>query len=1408
MSADSATMDFTVLDFSTTRRDGDGSQNGEGWWESALNRAMQRTLDAFLVDEDSRPDPLESTFLLGSLHQIAKAAATSSEDDPPGPWTSFQNLRLLVDFQLVRRRFSSLTYASLPLVGQSVGGVSRVEDVVNIASDEQVIRDLMSKLVQADRALDMRALKGEVVERLDFVGEPGSPAASEDRSDLFRELVIPLIGHLDQAHLRRTSETVEGWRPVVQGTVAEVAVVDQLHTAPILRWIELLENEYSSSKRLRAYPFTGIRKIDDCHVVVVVTPLLAEFVDEKVAKEDRIANITLAVFRSGTSGCFRSGEIEGCSAMLRLAAGHTVSAVSSHRHQLALSRSAGESTQISRYWLGEGLVSFIAAAESSAKGLLAQEDALDFWQRFIEELLCAKVAGVEGTETFPFDRAFLFNSTGSRDQGEEILKVRVLEAGLMSTHPKKRGYKTSLEREQEGIPDYQILFTDKQIRETKDFSIVSDADGVYLVTDDGSGRRTLLVDLQTLRSSRVDEEEMQVRPINHKVAALLRVNVPVEGSDRENEVQEIIASVQESFDEIGISYQYQHGVDLQANLPAVHWLNRAYLESRISLAAIGSAGGHGKGGALAAGAVQAKVVHIAFDPAMIRRAEYSNLLGEDHCTILLVADKDQEKGVTELNAERADLRQLVEMVVRQRLQGRRREEDVLEQRVSLVREALSSFVHNLNTYSQQQNSSASQAAIDARALQEGIEPILSMRSELRKKMEQVTLSDTRSVIDLLLPRDATRTDEPEEPGKRLEEVVNRRLAHIGLSRSSPDDRASRLRIGLLETIIPPLELSIPSGIVRESFLVMLNNAVEAAVADENPADPEVKVQVLARPRDVALAEGRASSHQASAPWVLEIVVENTSAPVPGWLIGKLNQPRPERVNPNSNKRISTGIGVATHRRLLQLCLGQGADIGFVRSGPHHILARMTLPARLPQDRSDAVLEPANPVEAAPGNGQPFVLFVEDDREMGKASFEALQEWLAPRGWHVEWCRGKQRAAALARNRTPKLVLMDMSIAQDESDDMDDRRHGLDLLTALLELLGREGSPPLWLVSNDSPLDLRTAVSGLADTVTRSGYRVSEGDHGAITEPGTLALLSNCKPIERHGFVKEAVEAVASRLSPSPVPAREPAGDASPLSVPWVETVLDTRRFDEDVSKWTARRYDEGRPVVLVARARTNTRAEMLDAVRSWMLLPGAPDPDSLSSPEENRRFCDPLWHKNAVLGLSTQAAVFGSLPAALLFGFLRRNIWIGARAQEPSKEIAERWQRLQKAPNGVFATIRHDVKSLFAGREPTREALAILAAVNALDQRVRPAEVENFLAALAHSKSGAEAEGLLKDLSRTLGSSTARERKELGRSTRELALQIARFAESLPAPKQQRWMRHRDSLDLVADLFGDQGGAQ
>jgi hypothetical protein len=1273
--------------------------------------------------------PLESTLLVAHLsavvHERLKSQSPDKSVQPPppsaqAPLALMMQPCFMVEFQRLRKDYVSFFHLpeSLAFEGEDVGSKASLEAqraldelsaIMDLRSDANAILDEDveqrwghflddGKIASDDGHV---APAGVTLASAQFTGVPLEVAAlaralTDHAVRTYRAELIHAPG-AEQTRAALKEERLRNLSSARQVNAANRAAVQVF--ASTLR--QSARSRYSQKVRdaFIGYPYVSFRRIDrnsDFALLCMATPLDDRFIDRRVPNDRRLPGVLLALFNlRGLEGQMQHFPM--VERMLTNELGSLFFRSLLFQRSNDLIAAAGDATKISRYWFGKGVTTFLERLTNSA---MQNESTVEFWARFVRELLCAKVEDVEDLETFPFDRAYVIPRTPTREAPTDgDLKILVLEAALQSTAAETRyQYLTSLERGDDFIIE-DVNLADKLIKFSSELIIYPSGGGqVGLALDEISGAPGV----ETIGGADFKEKDADAIPVEKCLSSFLLAVAGAnksskDGAEAPDLLRQAARDIRRAYDRNGFLYDFRAGVNLKEDAPLLAKLDEIYRRQLRARKLEGATQDDGQVGQTRVR--DAKYVLISFEPELSEENRRSGgadryyLPPEEGFTLILVADDDLEKGKQELDSEENDLRLLVNMVLRQKLRDRRREEQVVDRRVRLLHGMFDGLTHRLKSESELLNRRLKELGVEEKAQMRGFTPEAirairenweAMRDAMTFKAEALDKTEpTSRASDLFCAvwlSDQASSNTDSTSGRK---GLNLREAEI---RQSILDRIAELAAALnanpadiqLEMFFddgPVVQLEAPLKTLREAVDVLLKNAVEHSI-----------LMTASLPRRVRLSV--ALVERAKDDWALVTTVLNATDPVPDGVLERLNASEPQSLDPNERKPMSTGIGVQAARMVLQTVLGNGADIRYNEVDDHHLQARMTVPVRLATRKKDSV--ESLPSAPMPNSDQLGLLYLEDSPDHFAPSLEAMRP-LA--GWTVAHTTSLAGVRALALQQPWRLMVSDLTVPRDEAGGVQaaQPKHGRDALIFFQNAASHwPTKPSIWIVSSGSAGDISKDMR--MRFPAEAGYTV-----GVITNlevapslaPGAVSIL----PVKSladypaaigalrsitHGRAPEAtaVTKTAQEISTHPMPR---TGNGAPKVM---RAALNVEAIRNVAGEWLA----DAEALLLTEAPSDMTLETALDC---WFQFEGIKDRDSL---DETANLA-PLWnstmHQQVVLRLPS-AALRGAVQPQLRHWVLRYNI---AFVDDPEFLVAN-WGGLRREESGPLARIRHDLNNI------------------------------------------------------------------------------------------------------------------
>ena len=1061
-------------------------------------------------------------------------------------------------------------------------------------------------------------------------------------------------------------------------------------------------------------------------LLLLMSPLDDNFVDEKVPPDHRIAQISLALF--DVADGLSPGILNAVVRDVRSAFARVLFTAMLGRSARALSNTFEEQSYITRYWL--------KIASDGLHGVLGENlrtnpfDPFGFCEAIVRKVLCADIPGVENTELFPFDRVFIFREAGtsSRFRVDEPIEVRVLEASILSNNPADRaGYLTRRERGLRGTEDFECDASKKRINpdDVFHFYIHGTEEGLFLSRRAEPPEQ---MDPQA-RSSGVGAQDKyyyigkpalaEGNEISEFLYNLLGRLVPETRGKKEipdpsdpGRVFCVTNTFREAFekhrqrvlqraDDAGLYYRHEHGVDLGGEIPILMQIQRAYAEYLADHF----------------GSRDEQFLRDSYRRENVPEPEIERLL-ESHKRLRRRRSRTADSPVVWGDNGASDGRGRAKTVLiafswdlhdENMRMAARGEEDGTEEpllgedycftmilvadedpeksmaRLQAEREDLKLFFQMLmrqiwmdrkkeHEYLERKSRAIANSLFQFTHRVKGLLPG-------EKDRREIDLFYTR-LKDLIRPvRAPVRIEEVSDGVEVLGRLVSLEAAGAGATALETALRTlvtrwgtlrelepGRVNLRVLPSRIPTLRVSWCVPVVNDAFHVVLKNACEAAFPSGGAEDGRVDLQVQAIPR----ADGRDA-------WFLDIVVQNTGGPVPEPLLRKLNAPDPDPLERNPSKEGSTGLGIYLARYQMQQVIGEGADVRVENAGGGTVQTRIRLPATLAARVGAGGQETAHPVTGTEG---PYVLYVEDDPGVYQRGLAILEAAAAPSSTTVVHCRGYLRALAFVREQPPRLVVADMNIPPDEETGSRPRtKYGVALVRGIVEQGAVTGErPPVVVLTGEEEAWVREQIG----EVSHHGYRFLPAVDGAFAEGlgrGDIAILSGQK---RPETLRRVVQWLGAEGAGS-----GPGGGG----VPWVQLPLDAigkkRELQEAVDSASASRG------MVVVTAPGGPPERIVEALSAWFRHPGVPDPESVAIGDRSLyRLTDHGYHQRLVLLVPLAEELWARLPVGVSYWGLLRNVWMGPAPAEPT-HVAAAWQLLRHEGRGPLSTVRHDLHNLW-----------------------------------------------------------------------------------------------------------------
>jgi hypothetical protein len=545
-------------------------------WPDALEDIVQYCTQRLSNHLEGDFKDLESTAFVKSLRKAR--AIWGEKGKMPPELTIFSRLTGLVSYQVHNRKYVCVQYPSS-----------------NLAGWQEALHWLVREYAPGKVALE------------------NNPSISE----LFSILLDHLNGHA-------SLDLGEGDKSLDEDNEEEELNIGEIHPArrsSIRDWQvrreSLITEEYEHEEEgesFYAYPMVEILVSNDAkHMVVIfVSPLDENFVDEKVDDSHRCTEITLALY--DVDKLIYPGATDLLAPQLKQAFARVLFTSMHHQASKALMSSFNHQNVILRHWVAEASKGHNGLVDEQQ--LKAEFDPFRFCEAVVDKILCARMPSLTGVEVYPFDRVYIFKEAGSstnQDQSQPV-EMLVLEASILSNNPADRGrYLTRKERIIRKTQDFECDASQKIIADENTFRFyIHGGDKCLLLSTKATLSQTekTEVESRSLSSARSngdnqganaksyrisipeDQEDSELSVIlSNLFGRLMKDNYqnkththPLSGdilakSDTfSDEFEQNRLSVTEKFDPDGLLFRYAHGVNLGRDVPILSRLEARYSE--------------------------------------------------------------------------------------------------------------------------------------------------------------------------------------------------------------------------------------------------------------------------------------------------------------------------------------------------------------------------------------------------------------------------------------------------------------------------------------------------------------------------------------------------------------------------------------------------------------------------------------------------------------------------------------------------------------------------------------------------------------------------------------------------------------------------------------------------------------
>jgi hypothetical protein len=632
----------------------------------------------------------------------------------------------------------------------------------------------------------------------------------------------------------------------------------------------------------------------------------------------------------------------------------------------------GEASLIAQYWYTESVNRIL---KDHDKELKKSKDSRLLAEYIIRYILAAEIDGVELIEVYPFDRVFMFNNS-IFESNKDKYELSVFEGLLESKVP------------HEGINDKEFLGGQTQYafeweRETTEFS---------LDRFDPSKKKIKEISAN-LNSFNIKESEVWEKDYNKDDETVINnlLLAMLQGDKKYIDRTEML-EYKSKHSIGGITYLYSSGTNLETQIPSLYNLQEYYLKN------LPNEQDNGINKGVADILFDDNHEHY-FDNVKVVLFSYTpeNEKSEKGFTLLLIANDDVPKALMEQKSEKDDLNTALKLLINQHftIDQRYKEQSLKEQSelIDILTQTKHSVKNSFENFPKNGNLNELKEKVLAIIDQDRTQMIEQGRDATIKKYEhhdKSTLENSLKFLQSLFITTEISNDKVKTSlSKKFSETSDQPWDYF--ARKIYNLELNDLKEGRIHTItwkgtgrpIPKLDLKIDfnelqnfsmewkESLFNDAIYVMLKNACEHSIETFEGKDNHREIFL-----DMYISED-------SDGEALNIEFTNHT--------GKMCKKTFEHINSattiknNAKKKNSTGIGVVTIRKRLDVTYGQDkANLKFTVISEDKIKSLLYFPIR--SLHNDLVFLDSNECSQRSN-----ILYLEDSSEYYSVNIDTLEK---------------------------------------------------------------------------------------------------------------------------------------------------------------------------------------------------------------------------------------------------------------------------------------------------------------------------------------------------------------------------------------------------------------------------------
>ena len=741
-------------------------------------------------------------------------------------------------------------------------------------------------------------------------------------------------------------------------------------------------------------------ELEDKIIIYAIKPFNEHYIDDKVDDIDIVFDITIGFFNKKKQQLnyeLLSSYFNNYSQFI-------------YKNQLNsnIHDSIGEAAKIARYWYTEG----VRLLNQNQARYDEAINSFPFSEDFVTEILSANIEGVNTIEVYPFDRCFIFENSAldiEKFSKDVPLDIVVTEATLLQKSlndqekiQERDNYLYEWDRHILQTEDYDIDFSKKMIEHIP-FRIES-SESTYkilkLKDDFFTAKKPIKIQYDNTKDSTFhDFKHDDAKAINFMLHNLIHKNA---------DKKDILDLEKKYFsNNDGLCYIYLNGVN-QNDIPLLKELQKSYWRNILQK--------HQETDNILIKDLEdtenlfdnfiedvpldnTKIVFVSYDPTKVNNSRDNIKINEKNAfSMIIVANWDVPKTISDIIAEKEDLFTALKLVVRQKTEANALISQERDKQSKFVLNLLRQAIHGIKGKVQDQN------------IKDDIDKVYTaFRDDIKKNKIELSSyelkgKDSKQRIHQLFFQDIFLLSKFKEDSK--DSSMYKIYQGLQNSDYSSIMLNSSIQFILQKSFIPNFSIKVDSLVIQEALHVMFKNAIEAT---EKYKGQDKEIFLLLN-----------VSYGKNNKAILNFQIVNPTNGLSKERIFEMNNATDD-MSIDLSKDNSTGVGVASSRVQLESRFGKDANIRFSLMTTTRIKSILSLPITLID--SDFYVTSEDVVDSSEHYD---ILYLEDVQQHYQPSNNFLDTL------NIRYIHTRSKKETLRFIHNISLFFLDMNVYEDNS----------------------------------------------------------------------------------------------------------------------------------------------------------------------------------------------------------------------------------------------------------------------------------------------------------------------------------------------------------------------------------------